>query len=271
MGKMCYGAHGLGLILIAERQARKACLHVRLGAHPDIWRLNAERLGLDLSQVERAILSHYHIDHSGGLRAAVPAISKARRDVGLKPLVVDLASPVITTRGIKLSPTEIAPLLPDNPSKEELEQLGAAVEMHENEHTVCDGCFYVSGRIPRDTDYEKGLPGHVTKKEGQWVDDPEIMDERFLACKVRGRGLVVFSACSHAGIVNVCVDAMGKAEAAGVAAQEKVPLLSVIGGMHLSGSEEIEGRIQATVRTWRLLIRSPFSLGIVPGEKLRSG
>ena len=29
------------------------------------------------------------------------------------------------------------------------------------------------------------------------------MDERFVAAHVRGKGLVVFSACSHAGIVNV--------------------------------------------------------------------
>ncbi len=33
------------------------------------------------------------------------------------------------------------------------------------------------------------------------------MDERYLAVNIAGRGLVVFSACSHAGIINVVQDA----------------------------------------------------------------
>ena len=42
---------------------------------------------------------------------------------------------------------------------------------------------------------------------GEWHDDPLIMDERYLAVHVKGRGPVVFSACSHAGIINVMHDA----------------------------------------------------------------
>ena len=41
---------------------------------------------------------------------------------------------------------------------------------------------------------------------GEWHDDPLIMDERYLAVHVKGRGPVVFSACSHAGIINVMHD-----------------------------------------------------------------
>jgi 7,8-dihydropterin-6-yl-methyl-4-(beta-D-ribofuranosyl)aminobenzene 5'-phosphate synthase len=33
------------------------------------------------------------------------------------------------------------------------------------------------------------------------------MDERFVAVNVDGKGLYVFSACSHAGIINVLQDA----------------------------------------------------------------
>ncbi len=35
------------------------------------------------------------------------------------------------------------------------------------------------------------------------------MDERMLIVNVRDLGLVVFSACSHAGIVNVCTRRAG--------------------------------------------------------------
>ena len=37
--------------------------------------------------------------------------------------------------------------------------------------------------------------------------DPLILDERFLAAQVRGRGVTVLSACSHAGVVNACLGA----------------------------------------------------------------
>ncbi len=47
---------------------------------------------------------------------------------------------------------------------------------------------------------------------GEWHDDPLIMDERYVAVNVKGRGPVVLSACSHAGIINVLHDA---AEVAG--------------------------------------------------------
>ena len=56
------------------------------------------------------------------------------------------------------------------------------------------------------------------------------MDERFLAVNVRGKGLVVFSACSHAGVVNVLTSA--KASFPGT------PLYAVLGGLHLSGTNE---------------------------------
>jgi 7,8-dihydropterin-6-yl-methyl-4-(beta-D-ribofuranosyl)aminobenzene 5'-phosphate synthase len=47
---------------------------------------------------------------------------------------------------------------------------------------------------------------------------------------VKGKGQVVFSACSHAGIINVLTHARG--------AHPDVPLYGVMGGFHLSGATE---------------------------------
>lgn len=57
-----------------------------------------------------------------------------------------------------------------------------------------------------------------------------VLDERWLAVNVAGKGLVVFSACSHAGIVNVLTHAQQT--------YAGVPLHAVIGGLHLSGANE---------------------------------
>ena len=57
-----------------------------------------------------------------------------------------------------------------------------------------------------------------------------LLDERFVAVRVKGQGVFVFSACSHAGIINVLMHA-----------QTLLPgevLHGVMGGFHLAGTTE---------------------------------
>ena len=51
------------------------------------------------------------------------------------------------------------------------------------------------------------------------------MDERFMAAHVQGKGMVIFTGCSHAGIVNVCRHAQTEFPS--------VPFYALIGGLHL--------------------------------------
>jgi 7,8-dihydropterin-6-yl-methyl-4-(beta-D-ribofuranosyl)aminobenzene 5'-phosphate synthase len=90
----------------------------------------------------------------------------------------------------------------------------------------------VSGEIPRVTAFETGLPGqHRRTADGSsWEPDPLIMDERFVAVAVKGKGLVVFSACSHAGVVNVLKHARESFP--------RLPVYGLLGGLHLSGTNE---------------------------------
>jgi 7,8-dihydropterin-6-yl-methyl-4-(beta-D-ribofuranosyl)aminobenzene 5'-phosphate synthase len=67
----------------------------------------------------------------------------------------------------------------------------------------------------------------------------EIHDERFLAATVRGRGTTVLTACSHAGVVNVGL------EARRLSPDQAIDVL--LGGYHLAGST-VEDRIEPTVR-----------------------
>ncbi len=73
---------------------------------------------------------------------------------------------------------------------------------------------------------------------GEWEDDPLLMDERFLAVAVKDKGVVVFTACSHAGVVNVLTHARS--------CFPEQKLFAVMGGFHLSG--ETERCIPDTVR-----------------------
>ena len=267
MGNLCTSAHGLSLLLIAEYDAPateetdvetttnrstgaitsaststkvvKKYLLMDGGPDPKIWSENAIKCKIPMHEISNVILSHYHIDHSNGLRSAVREISHHRTEAGKEAVVVDMHQSQIETRGFKVR-GKIYPMKPSNPLAREFEEMGAKVTLHKKSHVV-DECFYISGEIPRQTEYETGLPGHfnqIDSKYGkQWVPDEEIKDERYIACKIKGRGVVVFSACSHAGIVNVCMDATY---------QLKSKLTAAVGGFHLAGSS-VEDRIEKTV------------------------
>jgi 7,8-dihydropterin-6-yl-methyl-4-(beta-D-ribofuranosyl)aminobenzene 5'-phosphate synthase len=133
------------------------------------------------------------------------------------------------TRGRPMANGDMQPM-EDIPSIAELTARGARVVSTREAQTFLDDMFYLSGEIPRVTPFETGLPGHFAKTETGWEADPWIIDERWLAVNVAGKGLVVFTACSHAGVVNVLKDA--RARFAGV------PLHCVLGGLHLSGPTE---------------------------------
>ena len=115
---------------------------------------------------------------------------------------------------------------------EEWALLGADPKVSREPQLCLDDAFFISGEIPRVTDYEVGFPGHVRASDtpDAWQPDELIMDERFVAVHVRGKGLVVFSACSHAGIVNVLCEASANFPG--------VPLYAVMGGFHLAGTNE---------------------------------
>ena len=86
------------------------------------------------------------------------------------------------------------------------------------------------------------------------VADPLILDERFLAAHVRGRGVSVLSACSHAGVVNACLGAKALFPDAAVDV--------VLGGYHLAGAA-MEQRIDDTVRDLADLIQPRI---VAPGH-----
>jgi 7,8-dihydropterin-6-yl-methyl-4-(beta-D-ribofuranosyl)aminobenzene 5'-phosphate synthase len=70
------------------------------------------------------------------------------------------------------------------------------------------------------------------------TDTLSSVPERLLAARVRSRGTTVFSACSHAGIVNVGLEALRLLPDG--------PIDLLLGGYHLAGPS-VEERISSTV------------------------
>ncbi len=234
---LCVACHGLSVLVRGTLSGETRTALFDVGPYGDVWLDNVDRLGIDLSEIEWIFLSHWHADHSGGFPTAVAAIAGARSKAGLAPPIVDLHPDRPDQRGVQL-PTGTFALLPPEPTIEELEQAGAQIVLNDRAHLVA-GLFVGSGEIDRVTPYETGLAGHHTWRGDVGSPDPLIMDERFLAAHVRGRGVSVLSACSHAGVVNACLGAK--------ALFPDAPIDVVLGGYHLAGGA-MEQRIPDTVR-----------------------
>jgi 7,8-dihydropterin-6-yl-methyl-4-(beta-D-ribofuranosyl)aminobenzene 5'-phosphate synthase len=235
---LCVACHGFSVLATGRRGEDAATVLFDVGPSGDVWLGNARRLGIDMSDIAVLFVSHWHGDHTAGLPTVVGAIAEARDRAGRPPLVVDLHPNRPDRRGI-LTPLGSFAMLPAEPTLAAIEAAGGQIVQHADVHAVAGGLFLSSGDIPRTTDYETGLGGHYTWRDGQAAPDPEIRDERFLAAHVRGRGTTVFSACSHAGIVNVALEALR------LLPERPIDLL--LGGYHLAGAA-VEDRIGPTVQ-----------------------
>lgn len=234
--RFCIACHGFSALATARAGERTASVLFDVGPYGDIWLANAERMSIDLSSIEAIVLSHWHWDHSGAMPLVVAAIADARRRAGRAPVVVDVHPDRPDQRGF-LTPAGVFAMFPPEPSLDAIAAAGARIVSEGNAHRVAD-LFLVSGDIPRQTAYETGFPGHHRWQDGHVSPDPELRDERFLAANVRGRGVSVLSSCSHAGIVNVGLEARRLT-------QQRIDL--VLGGYHLAGAA-VEPRIEPTVR-----------------------
>jgi 7,8-dihydropterin-6-yl-methyl-4-(beta-D-ribofuranosyl)aminobenzene 5'-phosphate synthase len=233
---LCCGAHGLSLLLTAIKESITHTILFDAGPEGEVFKRNASKLNANLKKIEEVVLSHGHWDHAGGFITALNLIKSANP----KQKVVFQVNPgMFHQRATKSADGQICPFK-KVPSVDELKSNGAEIINSEDSRLLLDQMFYLSGEIPRVTEYEKGFPEHFRQLPNkEWVPDPLILDERFLIVNVRHKGLIVFSACSHAGIINVLKHA-----------QElfpDIPLYAVMGGFHLSG-HSVEKAIEKTVK-----------------------
>lgn len=231
----CCAQHGLSLLLTARTENEAHCLLFDAGPEAYTFSRNVSRLKPALGGVGAIVLSHGHWDHAGGMLEAVRQVYTARGD---SPVALHINEGMFVERANTMSDGSIL-AYERLPSYSELEEAGARIVSSPHARTV-ESVYYLSGEIPRRTAYEAGYPGHLMRPapDAAWQPDPWLMDERYIAVKVRDRGIVVFSACSHAGVVNVLLDA-----------RERFPsdrLHAIMGGLHLAGPK-VEPIIDRTV------------------------
>lgn len=244
----CCANHGLSLVVTARKGDIAHTILFDAGPENYVLERNAPRLGVDFSTIDGIVLSHGHWDHAGGLPAAVRLAGTANGNRAV-PLFVHPG--MFRQRALTLASGVVLPIKAI-PNPRELSDLGAKVLSSTEPQPLFDDFFWISGEIPRVTPYEKGFPGHLRRSEdgSRWEPDPLIMDERFLAVRVRDKGIAVFTACSHAGVVNVLRHARESFS--------PEPVYAVAGGFHLSAAnEKIIPETVRDLRTFGLSIIAP--------------
>jgi 7,8-dihydropterin-6-yl-methyl-4-(beta-D-ribofuranosyl)aminobenzene 5'-phosphate synthase len=216
-GVVLRAEHGFSCLVTVTKGAATTRVLFDTGISRDGLIENMRRLELDPTDIDIVVLSHGHWDHTTGIDGFVKAVGRANMPV--------LIHPEFWTRRRIAFPA--APVELPSASRQALE--GAGFEIVENAQPsfLLDGSLLVTGEVDRTTDFEKGHPLFQAHRHGAWEPDPLILDDQALVANVRGRGLVVLSGCSHAGIVNILRYVRKLTE------EDRIH--AVIGGFHLNG------------------------------------
>jgi 7,8-dihydropterin-6-yl-methyl-4-(beta-D-ribofuranosyl)aminobenzene 5'-phosphate synthase len=183
---------------------------------------NARVLGVDFRTIDTIVLSHGHLDHTGGLR-------KVLQEIGRKVDII--AHPdVWADKYIKIADKKERFInIPFQ--RQELERLGASFNLTREPFKITEN-IVTTGEIPLTNDFEfvqppKNMERYIKRAGGR--DDDLIMDDTSLVIDA-ARGLVVVLGCAHRGIINTLRQAQE------VTGKQKIQ--AVLGGAHLHDASE---------------------------------
>lgn len=235
--------HGNALLLTVHKDGRTASLLYDAGLGRDTLTHNMDVLGIQPTMIQAIVLSHGHRDHHGGLKGLFEHSAMPRVPLILHPDAWRDRKNVHPEGESHLPPLNRADLI------------GHVANVVEERRPSLwlDDTVLVTGQVDRLTDFEKGFATHYACIEDRWEADPWLWDDQAVVCHVKGKGLVVLSGCSHAGIVNILRYAR---RLTGIET-----VYAIIGGLHLSGKvfEAIIPRTVAEIAPLRPQV-------IVPGH-----
>jgi len=200
--------------------------------YSDAFLRNAHTLGIDLLGIDTLVLSHGHIDHTGGLDVLLKEYMEARFECNHDKV------PRLVAHPDAFLPKFLEPCSPDSPgisigSTLGRELLSRSFHLRSSREALwLDDRLVFLGEIERTMDFEQPGPiGYrtagvesVSAEKESYLQPDDLLDDTALAY-LADEGLVIITGCSHAGICNIVETARR------VTGIERV--VDIIGGFHL--------------------------------------
>ncbi|MGB7531566.1 MAG: MBL fold metallo-hydrolase [Halobacteriota archaeon] len=220
-----YGEPGVSYFI--EDEGKRILFDV---GYSDVFIRNAQKMNIDLLNIDFLVLSHGHLDHTWGLdpliriytEAVLENISHKKPTLAAHPLTFLTK----TVNGLG----EIGSII----SEEKLSK-HFKLKLSKEPVWLTENMVFL-GEIERKNDFEAKSPiGKIVKPN--FEEDDYLMDDSALAYKSSG-GLVIITSCSHAGICNIveyakkiCVDNR---------------IIDIVGGFHLlnPSEEQLQGTLE---------------------------
>ena len=204
-----------GLSILVEYAGKK--ILVDTGAS-DLFLRNLEKLGIEIGDIDYAVLSHAHYDHANGIPAFLENNFKAKFYVRKGTAEDCYAKKFIFRKYIGIP-------------KNVLDNYSTRIEYVDGDYRLADGVYL----IPHKT---SGL-SNIGKREmmyrlveNKWVPD-DFSHEQSLVLDT-SKGLLIINSCSHGGVVNIINEVH--------ATFPEKHVYGIVGGFHLFNKPENEIR-----------------------------
>ena len=169
--------HGLSLYIETENQK----ILFDMG-QTDLFAKNAESLGINLSEVDIAVLSHGHYDHGGGLRTFLSLNKNA-------PVYISKYAFEPHYNGTE-------------------KYIGLDTDIKDNERLIyTEDTYVISDSLTlyscndKEKKHDLGSFGLLLKENGIFIPD-DFRHEQYLLIEERGKRVLI-SGCSHKGIMDI--------------------------------------------------------------------
>ena len=237
------GEHGLSVLIKINDGEKTQSILIDTGGLAGTIIENCKQFGINLSEVDKMVLTHGHFDHWGSLMKVVPLL-KEGCEFYLNPLCYEQFFIAVKKSGEKIPADKLATAL-----KEEKDQFAMSTKLPllskpmvtnlTNEHGVrlietneavkfYDGII-TSGEIEL-TDQSESTPGVYIMKSRKEFTEHTFRDETSVYINVKDKGLVIITGCGHCGVVNTIKHAQK------ITGIDKI--YAVIGGFHEEWNSE---------------------------------
>jgi len=209
------GQHGISLFLETLSGSNTRNILVDVAQNPEALLQNMKLLGIHPQSIDTIVITHCHYDHTQGLVKILDGIGKNDVPVVVHPDLFRLNfvdDPYLRHVGVMAGDT-----------RDKISAAGGRLFESRQSLQLLPGLF-TSGEIERNTDFEEIGIALKTIVGGNIVEDT-MPDDLALIARVRDKGIVILTGCSHSGVVNICRQSQKMTD--------QQPIKAVIGGFHL--------------------------------------